>query len=67
MHAIILVRGSHPYRRCSVPLKEFIVSEIYLQPYLNLVFDDDETGPADESKRTKRVQGCSRQIMEGGF
>ena len=30
-----------------------------------LVFGDDGTGPADESKRTKRVQGWSRQIMGG--
>ena len=29
------------------------------------VFGDDGTGPADESKRTKRVQGWSRQIMGG--
>ena len=28
---------------------------------------DDGTGPADESKRTKRVQGWSRQIMGGRF
>ena len=30
-----------------------------------LVFGDDGTGPADESKRTKRVQGWSRSIMGG--
>ena len=30
-------------------------------------FGDDGTGPADESKRTKRVQGWSRQIMGGRF
>ena len=28
-------------------------------------FGNDGTGPADESKRTKRVQGGSRQIMGG--
>ena len=28
-------------------------------------FGDDGTGSADESKRTKRVQGWSRQIMGG--
>ena len=28
-----------------------------------LVFGDDGTSPANESKRTKRVQGWSRQIM----
>ena len=27
----------------------------------------DETGPAEESKRTKRVQGWSRQILNFGF
>ena len=32
-----------------------------------LVFGDDWTGPANESKRTKCVQGWSRQIMETGF
>ena len=32
-----------------------------------LVFSDDGTGPADESKRTKRGERWSRQIMEGGF
>ena len=35
--------------------------------YWVLVFGDDGTGPADESKRTKRVQGWSRQFMGGGF
>ena len=30
-----------------------------------LVSIDDGTGPADESKRTKRVQGWSRQILGG--
>ena len=30
-----------------------------------LVFGDHGTGPADESKRTKRVQGWSRLIMGG--
>ena len=30
-----------------------------------LVFGDDGTGPSDESKRTKRVQGWFRQIMGG--
>ena len=32
-----------------------------------LFVGDDGTGPADESKRTKRVQGWYRQIMGGGF
>ena len=30
-------------------------------------FGDDGTDPADEPKRTKRVQGWSRQIMTGFF
>ena len=29
-------------------------------------FRHDGTGPADESKRTKRVQGWSHQIVGGG-
>ena len=32
-----------------------------------LVFSDDGTGPANESKWRKRVPGWSRQIMGGGF
>ena len=32
-----------------------------------LVFGDDGTGLVDESKRTKRVQGWSRQIMGEGL
>ena len=32
-----------------------------------LVFGDDGTGPADESKRMKRVQRWSCQIVGGGF
>ena len=37
----------------------------YYCKYGVLVFGDDGTGPADESKRTKRVQGWSRQTMGG--
>ena len=37
----------------------------YYCKYRVLAFGDDGTGPADESKRTKRVQGWSRQIMGG--
>ena len=37
----------------------------YYCKYGVLVFGDDGTGPADESKRTKRVQGWSRQIIGG--
>ena len=39
----------------------------YYCNYWVLFFGDDETGPADESKRTKCVQECSRQTMGGGF
>ena len=38
----------------------------YCKPRV-LVFGDDGTGPVDESKRTKRIQGWSRQIMGGRF
>ena len=34
--------------------------------YGGLVFDEG-TGSADESKRTKRVRGWSRQTVGGGF
>ena len=42
-----------------------ILHFLYYYKYGVLVFGDDGTGPADESKRTKRVQGWSRQIMRG--
>ena len=32
-----------------------------------LAVGDDGAGPADESKRTKRLQGWSRQFMGGAF
>ena len=37
----------------------------YYCKYGVLAFGGDGTGPADESKRTKRIQGRSRQIMGG--
>ena len=37
----------------------------YYCKYGGLAFDDDGTGPAVDSKKTKRVQGWSRQIMVG--
>ena len=40
---------------------------LYYCKYGVLFFGDDETGPADESKRTKRVQGWFRQIIGRGF
>ena len=33
--------------------------------YGALVFGDDGTGPADESKRTKRIPGWSRKNIGG--
>ena len=36
---------------------------LYYCKYGVLIFGDVRTGPADESKRTKRVQGWSRKIM----
>ena len=38
---------------------------LYYCKYRVLAFGDDGTGPADEFKRTKRVQGWSRRIMRG--
>ena len=40
---------------------------LYYCKYEILFFGDDVTGPAVESKSTKRVQGWSRQITRGGF
>ena len=39
----------------------------YYCKYGVLVFGDDGTSSADESKRAKRVQGWFRQIMGGSF
>ena len=50
--------------------KEFVTQRyyiFYIIANMGFVFGDDVTGPADESKRTKRVQGWSRQIMGGAF
>ena len=52
---------------CEGIRNRMILNFSYYCKYGALVFDDDGTGPADESKRTKRVQGWSRQIVEGGF
>ena len=45
---------------CNRMIHFFILLQIW-----GFVFGDDGTGPADESKRMKRVQGWSRQIMGG--
>ena len=51
--------------------KEFVIRKIphfsYYCKYGVLVFGDDGTGPADESKTMKSVQGWSRQSVGGGF
>ena len=55
--------------RCACDVCEGICNSMihfsYYCKYEVLVFGDDGTGPADESKMTKRVQRWSRQIMEG--
>ena len=55
----------HPRDACEGICNRIILHFSYYCKYRVLVFDDDGTGPADESKRTKRVQEWSRQIMEG--
>ena len=57
--------------RCACDVCEGICNRLILNfsyycKYGILGFDHDGTGPADESKRTKRVQGWSRQIVGGG-
>ena len=52
---------------CKEICNRMILHFSYYCKYGVLVFGDDGTGPADESERTKRVQGWSRQIMGGGF
>ena len=44
-----------------------ILNFSYYCKYGVLIFGNDGTGPADESKRTKRVDGWSRQIVGGTF
>ena len=52
---------------CEGICNRMILNFSYYCKYGVLVFGDDGAGPADESKKTKRVQGWSRQIMGGGF
>ena len=70
------IRMGSPYQsdsmRCACDVCEGICNRLILNfsyycKYGILVFDHDGTGPADESKRTKRVQGWSRQIVGGGL
>ena len=51
---------------CEGICNRLILNFSFYCKYGILVFDHDGTGPADESKRTKRVQGWSRQIVGGG-
>ena len=44
-----------------------ILNFSYYCEYGVLVFGDDGAGPADETKRTKRVQRWPRQSVGGGF
>ena len=50
---------------CKGICNRMILHFSYCCKYGILVFDDDGTAPVDESKRTKGVQGWSRQIMRG--
>ena len=52
---------------CKGICNRMILNFSYYCKYGVLVFGDDGTGPANESKRTKRVLGWSRLIMGGGF
>ena len=57
---------------CMMCAKEFVIEWYYIfhiiaSKYGALIFGNDGTGPADESKRTKRIQGWSCQIMGWGF
>ena len=50
---------------CEGICNRMILHFSYYCKYRVLAFGGDGTGPADESKRTKRVQGWSPQIMGG--
>ena len=52
---------------CEGICNEKILLFSYYCKYGVLFFGDDRTGPADESKTAKCVQGWFRQIMGGGF
>ena len=56
----------HPARDvCEGICNRMIAYFSYYCKYGVLALGGDGTGPADKSKRTKRVQGWSRQIMGG--
>ena len=56
---------NHARDVCEEICNRMILYFSYYYEYGVLAFGDDGTGPANESKRTKRVQGWSRQIMGG--
>ena len=53
------------YDVCKGICNRMILHFSYYCKYRVLVFGDDETGSADESKRMKHVQGWSCQSMGG--
>ena len=57
----------HAHDVCEGICNGMILHFSYHCKYGVLFFGDDGTGPADEFKRTKRVQGWSRQIVGGDF
>ena len=70
------MRMGSPYQsdsmRCARDVCEGICNRLILHfsyycKYGILVFGDDGTDPADEFKKTKRVQGWSRQIKGVAF
>ena len=52
---------------CEGICNRMILHFLYYCKYGVLFFGNDGAGPANESKRTKRVQGWCRQIMGGAF
>ena len=74
MQCITSIRMGSPYRSdsmhhardvCKGICNRMMLHFSYYCKYEVLAFGDGGTGPADESKKTKRVQGWSRQIMGG--
>ena len=76
LYTASLIRMGFPHQSDSVHRTRDVCEEIcdrkvlhfsYYCKYGVLVYGDDGTGPADESKRTKRIQEWSLQIMGGVF
>ena len=57
----------HVHDVCKGICHRKILNVLYYCKYGILFSGDNETGPADEFKRTKRVHGWSCQIMGEGF